>query len=123
MIDHCEDQMKSLLRDWGRWAQRDGINRMWFLNRSPEQLDHTKYHEGDHPIEELVDAKIAELGHFHRVARDALYFFYVYEEPGIGHLGWPEVAEKMQCSKHAVQAAHKFALGFLAASIPSYLAA
>lgn len=123
MADDCEDLMKCYLRDWGKWAQRDGVNRLWFLNRSPEQIDHTKYHEGDHPLEELVDKKIAELGKFHKVARDALYFFYVYEDQDGGKLGWPEVAEKMQCSKHAVMAAHKFALGFLAASIPSYMVA
>lgn len=123
MTDSCESTVKDYLRDWGNWAKRDGVNRLWFLNRSAEQIDHTKYHEGEHPVEELIDAKIAELGKFHKVARDALYFFYVYEEPGTGKLGWPEVAEKMQCSRHAVQAAHKFALGYLAASLPQYMAA
>lgn len=123
MTDHCEDQMKDLLRDWGKWARRDGVNRLWFLNRSPELVDHTKYHEGEHPVEEIIDAKIAELSKFHKVARDALYYFYVYEEPGVGKLSWPEVAERMQCGTYAVQAAHKFALGFLAASLPRYLAA
>lgn len=123
MTDHCEDQMKDLLRDWGKWAKRDGVNRLWFMNCSPEQIDHNKYHEGDHPVEEMIDKKIAELGDFHKVARDSLYLFYVYEDPVMGSLGWPEVAKKLQCSKHAVMAAHKFALGFLAASMPKYLAA
>lgn len=123
MTDQCEDQMKSHLNKWGKWAKRDGLQRLWFMNKSPEQVDHTKCHEGDHPLEEMIDKKVAELGKFHPTAMTALYLFYAYEEPGVGKLGWPEVAKKMQCSKHAVMAAHKFALGFLAASIPNYLAA
>lgn len=123
MDKNCEAKVRSLLHRWGDWAKRDGVNKLWFLNCSPEYIDHTKYREGDHPVEEKIDAVVSELFRVHPVAREAVYFYYVYEDPELGKLGWPDVAKKMQCSKHAIEQAHKFAIGFVAGSISQQLAA
>lgn len=118
----CEDKVRSLFHRWGKWAKRDGLNKLWFMNCSINP-NRGKFHEGDNPVEERIDRVVSELYSFHPLAREVVYLYYVYEDPELGKLGWPDVQKKLQCSRSAVEQAHKFALGFVAGSVNLELAA
>lgn len=105
--------VEDALRLWGKWARRDGVNKLWFLNKAPHLVDHEKYHEGEHPLEMLVDAAVARLRRCHPVARDVLYLYYVYEEEDGSHLSWDDISKKLECSRPTVNLARAYAIGAL----------
>lgn len=118
--DEYKQLVEDALHQWGKWAQRDGVNKLWFLNKAPHLVDHEKYHEGEHPLEEYMDGLVSRMGKHNPVARNVLYLYYVYEEDDGSHLSWVDIAKKLQCSRPTVNQARGYATGALTQPLLDY---